>query len=144
MKHNFFCLLVWSLSSLFNLSIAAQVSPDSALLAEINQIKAIDNHAHPLPFLNEGEKDAEFDVPESIPPEFLPVRLRDNNPEYLEAWRVLYGYKYKDFSKAHIRELLETKSRIRREKGAAYPAWVLDQLGIETMFANRIKIGARA
>jgi hypothetical protein len=141
MKHNFFCLLVGFLSILSTLSIAAQIAPDSTLLAEINHIKAIDNHAHPLPSLDEREKDAEFDVPESIPPEFLPVRLRDNNPEYLEAWRVLYGYKHNDFSPAHIRELLETKSRIRREKGAAYPAWVLDKLGIETMFANRIIMG---
>lgn len=119
----------------------AQSVADPALLAEINRIKAIDNHAHPLPSLNEGEKDVEFDVPESIPPEFLPVRLRGNNPEYLEAWRVLYGYKYKDFSQAHIRELLEAKRRVKREKGADYPAWVLDRLGIETMFANRTTLG---
>jgi hypothetical protein len=28
-----------------------------------------------------------------------------------------------------------------KEKGAGYPAWVLDQLGIETMLANRITLG---
>jgi hypothetical protein len=139
----FFCGFLLLLPLLLVISnIKAQTAAaDPGLLAEINRIKAIDNHAHPLPFLSEGEKDAESDVPEAIPPEFLPVRLRDNNPEYLEAWRALYGYKYNDFSPAHIRELLETKRRLRREKGENYPAWVLDQFGVETMFANRTIMG---
>ena len=29
-----------------------------------------------------------------------------------------------------------------REHGAGYPAWVLDKIGIETMFANRVAMGA--
>ncbi|MCA1625911.1 MAG: amidohydrolase [Acidobacteria bacterium] len=141
MKHNFFCLLVGFLSILSTLSIPAQVAPDPTLLTEINKIKAIDNHAHPLPFLKEGEKDVEFDVPESIPPLAPPVRLRPTNPEYLEAWSFLYGYKYKDTSNAHMRELLALKRRVMNEKGDAYPAWVLDRLGIETMLTNRISLG---
>lgn len=141
MKHNFFCLLVGSFSILFNISIAAQVSPDSALLTEINQIKAVDNHAHPLPFLKEGEKDVEFDVPESIPPLAPPVRLRPTNPEYLDAWNFLYGYKYKDTSDAHMRALATMKRRVMNEKGEAYPAWVLDKLGIEMMFASNKVMG---
>jgi hypothetical protein len=44
-------------------------------------------------------------------------------------------------SEAHIRELSGIKSRIRAERGDGYPAWVLDQLGIETMLANRITMG---
>ena len=28
-----------------------------------------------------------------------------------------------------------------REHGAGYPAWVLDKIGIETMFANRVAHG---
>jgi predicted TIM-barrel fold metal-dependent hydrolase len=126
---------------LFAVQLHAQTAADPTILAEINSLKAIDNHAHPLPFLGEGEKDVEFDVPESIPPLAPPVRLRPNNPEYLEAWRVLYGYKYTDFSEAHLRELVVMKRRLMNEKGAAYPAWVLDRLGVETMFANRISMG---
>ncbi len=122
-------------------NIEAQTSADAALLAEINQIKAIDNHAHPLPFLNEGEKDVEFDVPESIPPLAPPVRLRPTNPEYLEAWNFLFGYKYKDTSDAHMRELAAMKRRVMNEKGDAYPAWVLDKLGIEMMFASNKVMG---
>jgi len=132
-----FLLLIIPLISASN----AQTVADPALLAEINRIKAIDSHAHPLPFLDEGEKDVEWEVAEFIPPENLPVRLRADNPEYLEAWRVLYGYRYNDFSETHIRELIKMKRRVMREKGADYPAWVLDRLGIETMFVNRITMG---
>ncbi len=38
--------------------IPAQTSADSSLLAEIFKIKAIDNHAHPLKYVAEGEKPA--------------------------------------------------------------------------------------
>jgi len=121
---------------------AQQLTADPSLLAEINKIKAIDNHAHPLPFLKEGEKDDERGVtPDFIPPQYLPVRLRPNNPEYLEAWRTLYGYKYDDFSEAHMKEVAGMRRRVMNEKGAGYPAWVLDQLGIETMFANNQSMG---
>src|ERR1044072_332798 len=48
------------LSSILVLSVSrlcAQTVADPALLAEINQIKAIDNHAHPKRALKEGEND---------------------------------------------------------------------------------------
>ena len=119
----------------------AQSVPDPGLLEEINKIRAIDNHAHPLPALDDGKKDEEFDIADSIPPEALPIRLRLNNSEYLAAWKDLYGYPHSDFSDAHLRELLDTKRRIKREKGDAYPAWVLDKLGTDVMFSNRFLMG---
>ena len=128
-------LLLTLLSTPF---VKAQTTPDAALLAEINRIKAIDNHAHPLPFLKEGEKDDALGaVPDFIPPQvLLPARLRPTDPDYLEAWRALYGYKHGDTSESRMRELAVMKRRVMNQKGAAYPAWVLDQLGIETMLAN--------
>jgi hypothetical protein len=63
----------------------------------------------------------------------LPVRLRPENPEYKEAWRFFYGYKHDDMSEQHVKELVERKKQVMAEKGDAYPAWVLDRLGIETM-----------
>ena len=121
--------------------LKAQLVADPAILAEVNRIRAIDNHAHPLPFLPDGTKDIEMDVPDSAPPLAPPVRLRATNPEYLGAWRNLYGYRYNDFTAPHLKELLDAKRRIQHEKGAGYPAWVLDKLGIETMLANRISLG---
>lgn len=125
------------------LKLGAQTAADPQLAAEIAKIKAIDNHTHVTRVVGPGEEDHEYDaLPFELLQEFpLMVRLRPDNLEYTAAWRALYGYKYSDMSEAHVRELSEIKSRIRRERGDGYPAWVLDQLGIETMFANRVAMG---
>jgi hypothetical protein len=123
---------------------AAQSTADPQLVAEIAKIKAIDNHAHPLRYAAEGDKpDDEYDaLPlEGLAPFALPPRLNPANPEFIGAWRALFGYKYDDMSEAHLKELLAAKLRVMRERGEGYPAWVLDQLGIETMFANRVAMG---
>jgi predicted TIM-barrel fold metal-dependent hydrolase len=123
---------------------AAQTTADPQLVAEIAKIKAIDNHAHPLRFVAEGDKpDDEYDaLPlEGLEPFALPPRLNPANPEYVGAWRALFGYKHDDMSEAHVKELLAAKTRVMRERGDGYPAWVLDQIGIETMFANRVAMG---
>lgn len=125
-------------------SALAQTNADSQLVSAIAKIKAIDNHAHPLRYVAPGEKpDDEFDaLPlDAIGPIPLPVRLNPGNLEFVEAWRDLYGYKHADMSDAHIRELLDTKQRVAREQGEKFPTWALDQVGIETMFANRIAMG---
>ncbi len=123
---------------------AAQTTADSQLVAAIAKIKAIDNHAHPLRYVAAGEKpDDEFDaLPlDAIGPIPLPVRLNPGNAEFIDAWRDLYGYKHDDMSEAHVAELLQTKQRVAREQGDKFPAWALDQLNIETMFANRVAMG---
>ena len=125
-------------------NISAQTIGDPQLAAAIAKIKAIDNHAHPLRYVAPGEKpDDEFDaLPlDAIGPIPLPVRLHPDNLEFVEAWRDLYGYKHDDMSEAHQRELLQTKQRVATEQGDKFPAWVLDQLSIETMFANRVAMG---
>jgi hypothetical protein len=136
-----FSMRSFFLSLLLALPLYAETAPDPALLEEINKIRAIDNHAHPLGSLNEGEKDDEFEVADSIPARVLPVRLRPDNPEYIGAWRALYGYRGEGKTEADAEELLKAKAHRRQEKGLAYPAWVLDQLGIETMLANRMVMG---
>ena len=123
---------------------SAQTVADPQLTSAIAKIKAVDNHAHPLRYVATGEKpDDEFDaLPLDAIGNFpLPVRLNPGNLEFVGAWRDLYGYKHDDMSEAHLRELLETKQRVVREQGEKFPAWVLDQLGIETMFANRVAMG---
>ena len=119
-------------------------APDPQLLAEINKIKAIDNHAHPLRYVGEGDKpDDEYDaLPlESIEPFPLPVRLAPNNPEFINAWKRFYSYKYDDMVAAHVDELLGVKKKIYQQEGDRFPSWVLDQLNIDTMFANRVALG---
>src|SRR5438132_6997405 len=90
----------------------AQTGIDRDLLAEINKIKAIDNHAHPLRYVAEGEKpDDEYDaLPlDSIDPFPLPVRLNPTNHEFIQAWAKFYGYTHDDMFDAHVRELLGLK-----------------------------------
>jgi hypothetical protein len=124
--------------------IHAQTRADADLLNEISRIKAIDNHAHPLKYVAPGEKaDDEFDaLPlDALEPFPLPLRLNPTNPEFIGAWRALYRYAHNDMSEAHMRELLAAKQRVLRERGDSFPSWVLDQLNIETMFANRVRMG---
>src|SRR6266852_1739244 len=124
--------------------IDAQTVADPSLLAEISRIKAIDNHAHPLKYVAEDEKpDDEFDaLPlDAIVAFPLPVRLSPTNLEFVSAWHELYRYSHNDMSQAHVRELITAKQSVLKERGDSFPAWVLDQLNIETMFANRVAMG---
>lgn len=125
------------------LSAQQQVTPDSSLLKEIEQIKAIDNHSHPPALTNPGEKDDDFDALPCDPlePTTMPLMVRENNPVYLEAWQVLFGYPYADASPAHVQELLARKRKVKKEQGTDYPNWVLDRLGIDTELANRVALG---
>ena len=125
-------------------NIAAQSGVDRDLLSEITKIKAIDNHAHPVKYVVAGEPpDTEFDaLPlDAIAAFPLPVRLSPANPEFIRAWHDLYGYKHNDMSEAHVRELMSAKQAVAKQKGEGTPASILDQLNIETMFANRVAMG---
>lgn len=135
------------LVSLLALSAVGQSSADPRLLAEINRIRAIDNHAHPMATAGQGEADdEEFDAIACGKLEFVappPLRLRLDNPIYVAAWRALYGYVPSAGapSEESARAFLAIKRRVIREQGDNYPAWLLDQLNIETMFANRTAPG---
>ncbi len=117
---------------------------DEALAREIAAIKAIDNHGHPLRLTLDGDPpDDEYDALtfETMEPAPAPVRIREDNREYIQAWKLLWGYPHDDMSKPHIDELMKTKARFMREKGDGYPAWVLDRLGIDVLLANRVAMG---
>jgi predicted TIM-barrel fold metal-dependent hydrolase len=113
----------------------AQLPIDSQLADEIAKIKAIDNHAHPVRPTWGTDKDTDYDAlpVESMDPYTDPVRTRDGSGLALEASRALFGAGA-DY-KARRRQLME-------EKREGYANWVLDQLGIETMLANRVSMGA--
>jgi len=114
--------------------LAAQLPIDSQLAEEIAKIKAIDNHAHPVRPAWGTDKDTDYDAlpVESMDPYTEPVRTRDGSGLALEASRALFG-PASDY-KARRRQLME-------EKREGYANWVLDQLGIETMLANRVSMG---
>src|ERR1700757_5091995 len=113
--------------------VIAQTVPDPSLMAEINKIKAVDNHTHVPKVVAPGEKDDEYDaLPCSgyVESSDDPAMARPGNPLFLEAWQKLYGYKYNDKSPEHVRELLQMKQRVAKEQADNFPVWVLDQLGI--------------
>jgi hypothetical protein len=125
----------------FSLSQAQNADPQ--LLAEIQKIKAIDNHSHPPKLVSTGEKDDDFDALPCDPLEpSTPTTIsRPENPQYIAAWKALYGYQYDDAKPEHMRELLAAKKKVMDEQGDNFPNWVLDQLGIESELANRIALG---
>src|SRR5258708_2292403 len=90
-----------------------------------------------------NDKDTDYDAlpVEVMDPYTEPVRTREGSPLMLQAWRDLFGYRYNDRAPEHIKELQERKKQRMQEKGEGYANWVLDQLGIETMFANRVAMG---
>jgi hypothetical protein len=121
----------------------AQVAPDPSLMAEIEKIKAVDNHTHIAKVVNEGESDREFDA---LPCDIIEggaetLAARADYPQFIEAWKALYGYKYGDRTREHVKELIAAREKVMREQGNHFPAWVLDRLNIEYLFANRVAMG---
>jgi predicted TIM-barrel fold metal-dependent hydrolase len=125
------------------LTLVHPQTPDPQLLAEINKIKAVDNHSHPPKLVAAGEKDDDFDALPCDPLEpSMPTTIsRPENPQYLAALKTLYHYPYDDMKPDHVKELLLAKQKIMQQQGDNFPNWVLDQLGIETELANRVAMG---
>jgi len=135
--------LLLALFLVLPISASSQISPDPQIMAEVNQIKAVDNHTHVPKVVGPGEKDDDFDALPCDPlePTKAPLMARPENPKFLEAWQKLYGYKYSDIDPAHVRELVAMKQQVQKEQKDNYPAWVIDKLGIEYMLANRVAMG---
>ena len=117
---------------------------DPDIVAEVPRIRAIDNHAHPVRFVTAGEQpDREFDAlpVDNMEPESYALNLRPSAPMLLAAWRMLYGYTQPDLAPEHLRDGQERKRRLIEQHGEQHPAWVLDQMGVEVMLANRVEMG---
>ena len=139
-------MAIWSLMAALmamTLSAPAQEQPDAALLQEILQMPAIDNHTHVPRVDLPGEKDEEFDALPCDPlePSATNFLLRPENPVYIRAWKALWGYAYNDNAPAHVKEVVAAREKKQKELGEKYPAWVLDQLHTQIMLANRIAMG---
>ena len=115
---------------------SAQVRPDSALLRDIEAIRAIDVHAHSRPAddarFEEGVLEDYLESLASTDPAIL--RIDPRHRDYVLAWQALWGYAADGIESDRVRELAATKAGVVRKQGRAYPAWVLDRAGIETQF----------
>jgi predicted TIM-barrel fold metal-dependent hydrolase len=101
-------------------SRAPEEAIDAQLAKEIDGIKAIDNHAHPV---LAAEGDREFDAlpVDNMEPQSDPVAMRPG---------------------AFHAPVTASKAAAKKENGDRYPAWVLDQMGVDVMLANRVAMGA--
>lgn len=95
---------------------------DSAIGAEIARIKAIDNHAHPVRVMPKGQQDRLFDA--------LPV---DNLEAASDPLPMRPGATPKMFR--------NSKQSVIDAQGDKYPEWVLDQMNVDVMLANRVEMG---
>jgi uncharacterized protein len=141
MKHLFHVLAAAALVFWAAPSRSAQSSPYPSadvsktyerLLAKINAIQLYDNHAHPG-FADDSDVDAMAAPPE----ESSVLRLRDDNPEFVTAAKVLFGYPYGDFQPEHAKWLAGRKKAAEQSGNPAYFNSILDKLNVETCLANR-------
>ncbi len=126
---------------------AAAVVIDEGLFAHIESIPVVDDQIHPQLITSGATPDTEWHplYPHETFVETLhaplPARLRPGTSEAVRAWRDLYGYRHSDLTADHAREGIEAKRAAKRERGEAYPSWVLDQAGIAIALANRARLG---
>ncbi len=109
---------------------------DPGILAAIQKTPAIDDHAHPPALPVNGIADTNYDALPCPPNDPIPPTLTSEptNPIYQQAWMALFG--------AHTAaQDLAAKARVKREQGRNYPNWVLQKLGIQVEFANRVAMG---
>lgn len=103
---------------------------DPQIETAIRQIRAVDNHAHPVRYTAPGETpDRYFDAlpVDNMDPQSDPVNLRPDLPAILDASKAMYA--------------AQSKADVMKAQGVKYPEWVLDQIGVETMLANRVEMG---
>src|ERR1700678_340919 len=128
--------LLVTLSFAASAQLHAQLKIDPRIAAEISKIKAIDNHAHPVRPVCSDPPDTQYDaLPEdSMDPYPEPLRPHAGATLDADAWHQLFGAGPMDQLKKRRQQLIE-------QKRDGYANWVLDQLGIETMLANRVALG---
>ena len=102
------------------------------LLEKIKSIRIFDHHAHPG-FGDDSDVDAQ-----ATPPQHLPFRERETNPELVVAVKALFDYPYSDLSEDHMHWLQERSSAAEKAGGTGYWDRILDQCGIESSVANRV------
>src|SRR5215471_11566433 len=107
-----------ALAAVLLLGGCARLAPPAAapdIAAEVDAIRAIDNHAHPVRVMEAGEQpDRGFDAlpVDNMEPQSDPVNLRPDAPAILAAWRALWGYAQPDLRPVHLRDGRQSKQRL--------------------------------
>src|SRR5258708_6737811 len=102
------------------------------LAPQIDKIRIFDHHAHPG-FGDDPDVDAQ-----AAPPQHVPFRIRDTNPEVVVAVKALFDYPYADMSTEHMKWLGDKAAAAKKAGGTQYFDAILDKLNIESSVANRV------
>lgn len=116
---------------------------NSTIESELRQIRAIDNHAHPMKVVSPGEEDHDYDAlsMEGIQDLAMPAAFQRDSPYFPQAWHALFAYDYSDAKQEHVQQLMKAKAQVAKRKGDQYSAWVLNQANTDIMLANRVSMG---
>ena len=117
---------------------------DPAIARVIATTLAIDNHAHPMLSPPAMSADRDFDAlpVDNMAPQTDPLAWRPDYPPLAEAWATLWKFHGRPPLASGAQPALEAaRSRVREREGERYSQWVLDQAGIGTMLANRVRLG---
>ena len=138
---SFFCIMVYLSSCNQTSSSDSSTNQVNKELGEfINNIKAVDNHAHPntIEANDKGSDALPLDGLDNIE---LPERLQPQSPDWLAAYKAVYGYKGNELNEKTIQSYADTTANMIKQKGEKFCEWVLDQSNIEVMLGNRIYMG---
>jgi uncharacterized protein len=114
---------------------------DNELSEYINNIKAVDNHAHPTT-IDPDDKGYDALPLDAIFPFELPARVRPGGQQWLAAAKAVYGFTATELNEKAMKALADTAANVIKQKGEKFPEWALDKAGIEVMLGNRITMGA--
>jgi len=137
----FLCTAVFNFSCNHSRYSNGQAPPIDAELADsISEIRIVDNHAHPNT-IDTADAGADALPMDGLGVIALPARVRPESATWVSAYQAMYGFTGAELDEQTMKELSVTVARVKKEKGENFPAWVLDQCGIEVMFANRMAMG---
>src|SRR5579885_1615981 len=101
------------------------------LSQKIEKIPIYDNHSHPG-----FADDSDVDAMAAPPDESATLRLRDDNPEFVQGAKALFGYPYDDFKPEHAKWLADKKAAAEKAGGTGYFDGILDKLNVDICLAN--------
>lgn len=138
-----FTLLLACFAAGCNRAAPSRFDVNGSLESELRQIRAIDNHAHPMKVVSPGEEDHDYDAlsMEGIQDLAIPAPFSEDNSAFRAAWRALFGYSFSDSKPEHLAQLERVKAQVAKEKGDLYPPWVLNRANTDIMLANRVAMG---
>jgi hypothetical protein len=122
-------------------AVCVAQEPDPTLMAYINAIRAVDNHAHVV--APDAAHDTAYDalpcdsLPASDAPAPAGVRF---GTDLQAAWQALYSLKADSDSPQNLQAWQSKQKAVREQQGAGYFDWVLKQAGLETVLANRVSM----